>query len=136
MTTRQGFTLIELMIVVVIIAILAAIAIPNFVRLQSRANEASVKGNAHALQMAVEDYCVINDSDLPALADIDPVMFPGGVFPDNPFSGAVIAIAAPGYSQGDLRNSSDSRRSRESRAIPTNDRPKPTRLTPPACQCM
>ena len=102
MTTRQGFTLVELMIVVVIIAILAAIAIPNFVRLQSRANEASVKGNAHALQMAVEDYCVINDSDLPALADIDPVMFPGGVFPDNPFSGAVIAIAAPGYSQGDL----------------------------------
>ncbi|MFO7652507.1 MAG: type II secretion system protein [Candidatus Krumholzibacteriia bacterium] len=102
MINRKGFTLIELMIVVVIIGILAAIAIPNFIQMQSRAKEASVKANAHSLQLAVEDYSVVHDGTLPAIGDINATMFPGTVFPDNPFTGLPIAIAAPGYSQGDL----------------------------------
>ena len=102
MFNRKGFTLIELMIVVVIIGILAAIAIPNFIQMQSRAKEASVKGNAHSLQLAVEDFAVINNGVLPALGGIVAGMFPGGVFPDNPFTGAAITILAPAYAQGNL----------------------------------
>jgi type IV pilus assembly protein PilA len=72
---RGGFTLIELMIVVAIIGILAAIAIPNFLRFQLKAKSSEGKTNLAAIRTAQESYFaeygayVSADPSPPAVAD-------------------------------------------------------------------
>jgi prepilin-type N-terminal cleavage/methylation domain-containing protein len=55
---ERGFTLIELLVVITIIGILAAIALPNYIKAKDKAKEAEVKANLHTLQVAVERYMV------------------------------------------------------------------------------
>ena len=87
---KKGFTLIELMIVVVIIGILAAIAIPNFISMQDRAKEGSVKANMHTTQLAAEDYAVKNVGNYAGDATSAATLFTtqGSDIPQNPFTGA------------------------------------------------
>ena len=65
----HGFTLVELMIVVVIIGILAAIAIPNMINMVGRAKEGATKSNMHTLQIAAEDYAVAWDGNYATVLD-------------------------------------------------------------------
>ncbi len=54
--SSRGFTLIELLIVVAIIAILAAIAVPNFLEAQMRAKIARIQSDMRTLSVAIEAY--------------------------------------------------------------------------------
>ena len=57
-TAEQGFTLLELMIVMVVIGLLAAIAIPSYTNNVRNAREAVLKEDLHAMRTAIDSYTV------------------------------------------------------------------------------
>jgi len=71
--TQKGFSLIELLIVVAIILIIAAIAIPNLLRSRMAANEASAVGSLRTLNTAAVQYNTTYGIGFPdALGDLGP----------------------------------------------------------------
>ncbi len=80
---KRGFTLIELLIVVAIIAILAAIAVPNFLEAQTRAKVSRVQADQRSIATAVEFY------------RIDHTNYPDGT--DNPtgYDQAIVDFLSP-----------------------------------------
>ena len=64
-TKTSGFTLVEIMIVVAIIALLAAIAIPNLLRAKISANDALAKATLRSLSTSSESYATSNSGNYP-----------------------------------------------------------------------
>ena len=62
---QKGFTLVEIMIVVAIIALLAAIAIPNLLRAKVAANESAALATLKTLSTAAETYVISNSGNYP-----------------------------------------------------------------------
>jgi prepilin-type N-terminal cleavage/methylation domain-containing protein len=71
--SARAFTLIELLIVVAIIAILAAIAVPNFLEAQTRSKVSRVKSDHRVFATALEAYAVDNNHYPPS--DDDPAVY-------------------------------------------------------------
>ncbi len=72
-TKHAGFTLVEIMIVVAIIALLAAIAVPNFLRSRKRSQATQVLEDLRILDSAVDQYAIENNKNsttTPAFADL------------------------------------------------------------------
>ena len=74
---QAGFSLIEVLVVVVIIGVLAAIAIPSFVNQRTKAQDSQAKVVARDAETAIETYATNNDgsysgADVSALHSIDP----------------------------------------------------------------
>jgi prepilin-type N-terminal cleavage/methylation domain-containing protein len=76
---RRAFTLIELLIVVAIIAILAAIAVPNFLEAQTRSKVSRAKADMRTIVTALEGYALDYNAYPPHL------IFPGGVEEEVPY---------------------------------------------------
>jgi prepilin-type N-terminal cleavage/methylation domain-containing protein len=76
---RSGFTLVEIMIVVAIIALLAAIAVPSFLRARKRSQATSTLETLRMIDGAKDQYAIENNKGVmtPAAADLAPYVKTG-----------------------------------------------------------
>lgn len=69
-TKRAGFTLVEIMIVVAIIALLAAIAVPGFLRARKRSQASKILNDLRLIDAAVDQYAIENAKATGATVEI------------------------------------------------------------------
>ena len=105
-TRKSGFTLVEIMIVVAIIGLLAAIAIPNFVRARTTAQQNACINNLRQIDGAKQQWALENKAAAtasPVLTDIQPYLGRGtnGTEPVCPADSA--KTFATSYTMGSLQ---------------------------------
>jgi type II secretion system protein G len=88
----QAFTLIELLIVVAIIAILAAIAVPNFLEAQTRSKVSRVKADMRSIKTAMEAYRIDNNTYVRGRACDN--IFANG-YPEGPLNNRGVLLTTP-----------------------------------------
>ena len=84
MKTQKGFTLVEILIVVVILGILAAIVIPQFTDASSQANASRLETDLQTLRSQIELYKIQHNDNIPLVAD-----FAGGLTNKTDFNGTI-----------------------------------------------
>ncbi len=96
---RSGFTLVEIMIVVAIIGLLAAIAVPNFVNARTSARRNTCVNNLRLIQASKDQYAIENnqaDTIVPSTSDVS-VYFKNSQLsaglPKEPMSGSYSVLA-------------------------------------------
>ncbi len=105
MKGRKGFTLVEIMIVVAIIGLLAAIAIPSFIKARNQSRTNACINNLRQIDSAKEQWAMATnavEADVPGTADVGPyikgyVVADGTGFPTCPAGSAPYNINAIQY---------------------------------------
>jgi prepilin-type N-terminal cleavage/methylation domain-containing protein len=93
---KNGFSLIELMVVIIVMGILATIAWPYVVNKRDRAREAATKNNMHTLQLAAEDFATMCDGLYPAVPTTSVMTILNQIVPGSSTNPKRIADVCPG----------------------------------------
>ncbi len=107
-TARRAFTLVEILIVVVILGILAAIVIPQFTNASQEASAASTESQLQTIRSQIELFRVRHNGTLPDLLTnqwdelVDPTGEPPYLQdePVNPFTGNSVIVAGTSHLAG------------------------------------
>ena len=96
MRSQKGFTLVEILIVVVILGILAAIVIPQFTSASTEAKQSSLRSDLQTIRSQIELYKIKNSDTPPAsLATLVTAGYLQAV-PVNPYNGLATEVATAG----------------------------------------
>lgn len=90
MVRRRAFTLVEIMIVILIIAILLAVAVPQFIKARTQSWQKTCGTNLRAIDNAKEIFAgdnKLNNGDPVVAGDLWPTYIRGGAFPSCPGGG-------------------------------------------------